>query len=240
MAGRFMKIKKILIPFMTLVVLTGQLAGCAAMTSDKMQEGQQDPTDVSVVTGQQTATDVSDQDDSDIEVIGDKEEKQPLSGDALIRYFQLTYDSCVTLNSASQEEQISFELNMLASFCDTDGEKLPSDYETQYKSWRPAEEEKTPEDNTETKTPDAPEKTTPPPAKPSTGENNQQKPADEGQQKPADNQQQDQGSTNGSYDPDADAWDPYEGMTPEEKEAQIKADQEATQKIVDGDTGTFG
>ena len=47
MAGRFMKIKKILIPFTTLVVLTGQLAGCAAMTSDKMQEGQQDPTDVS-------------------------------------------------------------------------------------------------------------------------------------------------------------------------------------------------
>lgn len=231
MAGRFMKIKKILIPFTTLVVLTGQLAGCAAMTSDKMQEGQQDPTDVSVVTGQQTATDVSDQDDSDIEVIGDKEEKQPLSGDALIRYFQLTYDSCVTLNSASQEEQISFELNMLASFCDTDGEKLPSDYETQYKSWRPAEEEKTP---------DAPEKTTPPAAKPSTGENSQQKPADEGQQKPADNQQQDQGSINGNYDPDADAWNPYEGMTPEEKEAQIKADQEATQKAVDGITGTFG
>ena len=231
MAGRFMKIKKILIPFTTLVVLTGQLAGCAAMTSDKMQEGQQDPTDVSVVTGQQTTTDVSDQDDSNIEVTGDKEEKQPLSGDALIRYFQLTYDSCVTLNSASQEEQISFELNILASFCDTDGEKLPSDYETQYKSWRPAEEEKIP---------DAPEKTTPPAVKPSTGENNQQKPADEGQQKPADNQQQDQGSINGNYDPDADAWNPYEGMTPEEKEAQIKAYQEATQKIVDGDTGTFG
>ena len=150
MAGRFMKIKKIVIPFMTLVILTGQLAGCATMADDEMQESQQDPPDVSVVTGQQTATDVSDQDDSNIEVIGDKEEKQPLSGDALIRYFQLTYDSCVTLDSASQKEQISFELNMLASFCDTDGEKLPSDYETQYKSWRPAEEEKTP---------DAPEKT---------------------------------------------------------------------------------
>lgn len=218
-----MKIKKIVIPFMTLVILTGQLAGCATMADDEMQESQQDPPDVSVVTGQQTATDVSDQDDSNIEVIGDKEEKQPLSGDALIRYFQLTYDSCVTLDSASQKEQISFELNMLASFCDTDGEKLPSDYETQYKSWRPAEEEKTP---------DAPEKTTPSPAKPSTSGNNQQKPAD--------NQQQDQGSTNGSYDPDADAWNPYEGMTPEEKEAQIKADQEATQKAVDGITGTFG
>ena len=69
------------------------------MADDEMQESQQDPPDVSVVTGQQTATDVSDQDDSNIEVIGDKEEKQPLSGDALIRYFQLTYDSCVTLDS---------------------------------------------------------------------------------------------------------------------------------------------
>ncbi len=179
-------------------------------------ESQQDPPDVSVVTGQQTATDVSDQDDSNIEVIGDKEEKQPLSGDALIRYFQLTYDSCVTLDSASQKEQISFELNMLASFCDTDGEKLPSDYETQYKSWRPAEEEKTP---------DAPEKTTPSPAKPSTSGNNQQKPAD--------NQQQDQGSTNGSYDPDADAWNPYEGMTPEEKEAQIKAKKQLRKQLTE-------
>ena len=75
MAGRFMKIKKIVIPFITLVILTGQLAGCATMADDEMQEGQQDPPDVSVVTGQQTATDVSDQDDSNIEVIGDKEEK---------------------------------------------------------------------------------------------------------------------------------------------------------------------
>lgn len=38
----------------------------------------------------------------------------------------------------------------------------------------------------------------------------------------------------------SEAWRPYEGMTPEEREAAIKADQEATQKIVDGITGSFG
>ena len=35
-------------------------------------------------------------------------------------------------------------------------------------------------------------------------------------------------------------WNPYEGLTPEEKEAAIKANQEATQKVVDGITGSFG
>lgn len=251
MAGRFMKIKKIVIPFITLVIMTSQLAGCATMNSDEMLKSMNESPDVSIEyavpdTGQQSldatqVIDVGDQQyvsdsnlDGDVGLIADQEnqEKEPLSGDQLTKYFQLTYDSCTAFDSSSQEEQIAFELDMLVSFCDTDGEKLPADYAKQYREWRSVETEKIPGDNTEAKTHDTPEKTTPPAAKPSTSGNNQQKPAD--------NQQQDQGSTNGSYDPDADAWNPYEGMTPEEREAQIKADQEATQKIVDGDTGSFG
>ena len=52
--------------------------------------------------------------------------------------------------------------------------------------------------------------------------------------------QQEQGHPTSDYDPDASGWDPYEGLTPEEREAAIKANQEATQKIVDGITGSFG
>ena len=37
----------------------------------------------------------------------------------------------------------------------------------------------------------------------------------------------------------SEAWDPFEGLTPEEKEAAIKANQEATQKVVDGITGSM-
>lgn len=42
MTGRFMKIKKVIIPFMTLVVMTSQLAGCATMSSDEMLKTMQE------------------------------------------------------------------------------------------------------------------------------------------------------------------------------------------------------
>ena len=45
--------------------------------------------------------------------------------------------------------------------------------------------------------------------------------------------------TNGDYDPDASMWDPFEGMTPEEKAAQIEIDRKTTQERVDGITGSM-
>lgn len=48
MAGRFMKIKKVVIPFMTLVVMTSQLAGCATMSSDEMLKTMQESPEVSI------------------------------------------------------------------------------------------------------------------------------------------------------------------------------------------------
>lgn len=146
------------------------------------------------------------------------QEKPELSEDALIRYFQLTYDSCKAADSSSPEEQISFELEMLQSFCDTDGEKLPADYEAQYRAWRPAEQQ-TPAEQ--------------PPRKPSTGNAQQGGGATQNTPQPG-------GQSQDTYNPD-DLWtDPYAGMTPEEKAAQIEADRQATQEIVDGITGTLG
>ena len=48
MAGKFMKIKRIVIPFMTLVVMTSQLAGCATMSSDEMLKTMQESPEVSI------------------------------------------------------------------------------------------------------------------------------------------------------------------------------------------------
>ncbi len=305
MAGRFMKIKRVVIPFMTLVVMTSQLAGCATMTSDEMLKSMNESPDGSIEyaipgTGKQSLDAsgvinvgdqrfVSDSDsDGDIGLIGNQnnQEKAELSGDELIEYFQLAYDSCGSFESTSQEEQINFELDILASFCDTDGEKLPADYADQYRAWRPADQQ-APEvvltftDCNETvyvtgtvnlrngpstnddkvgslnknqsvtrigigtgdyaswskvKLSDGSEVyvassylTT---KKPSVGSNQQ------GQQNTE--LQQEQGHPTSDYDPDACAWNPYEGMTPEEKAAQIEADRAMTQKIVDGITGSFG
>ena len=305
MAGRFMKIKRIVIPFMTLVVMTSQLAGCATMSSQEMLKSMNESPEVVIEyavpdTGQQSldaskvigtgdaqsATDVMGQDDSTIGIIGVKdEEKQPLSGDELISYFQLAYDSCSAFESASQEEQINFELDILASFCDTDGEKLPADYADQYRAWRPADQQapevvltftdcdetvyvtgtvnlrngpSTNDDKvgslnknqsvtrigigtgdyaswSKVKLSDGSEVyvassylTT---KKPSVGSNQQ------GQQNTE--LQQEQGHPTSDYDPDARAWNPYEGMTPEEKAAQQQKDAESLQTALDETQGTM-
>ena len=72
MAGRFMKIKKVVIPFMTLVVMTSQLAGCATMSSDEMLKTMQESPEVSIEyalpdSGQQIL------DASDIINVGDQQ-----------------------------------------------------------------------------------------------------------------------------------------------------------------------
>ena len=163
MAGKFMKIKRIIIPMMTLIIMTSQLAGCASMTSDEMLKSMQESPDVSIEYAipdeeQQTldATHILNVDngvvdsdaDSEVGLIVDNQEKAELSGDELIEYFQLVYDTCSILDTSYTEEQIAIELGMLVSFCDTDGKKLPSDYEQQYRAWRPAETEQTLEDQT--------------------------------------------------------------------------------------------
>lgn len=52
--------------------------------------------------------------------------------------------------------------------------------------------------------------------------------------------QPEQGHQTSDYDPDASMWDPFEGMTPEEKAAQIEIDRKTTQERVDGITSNFG
>ena len=257
MAGRFMKIKRVVIPFMTLVVMTSQLAGCATMTSDEMLKSMNESPEGSIEyaipdTGKQSLDAsgvinvgdqrfVSDSDsDGDIGLIGNQnnQEKAELSGDELIEYFQLAYDSCGSFESTSQEEQINFELDILASFCDTDGEKLPADYADQYKSWRPVEIEQPSEDTTETKTTKDPGEVSPTTKAPTSVV---QQPVGSGQESNnKHNAEDDDPILSQIVGGNSKAWNPYEGMTPEEKAAQIEADRAMTQKIVDGITGSFG
>lgn len=162
MASRFMKIKRVIIPFMTLVVMTSQLAGCATMTSDEMLKSMNESPDVSIeyaipdpdkqsldasgvinVGDQQFVSDSdSDSDgDSDIGLIEnqDNQEKAELSGDELIEYFQKVYDIHTEIHSATTEEGlIQEELKFLAELVESDNYTLPSDYEAQYRAWRPA------------------------------------------------------------------------------------------------------
>ena len=160
MASRFMKIKRVIIPFMTLVVMTSQLAGCATMTSDEMLKSMNESPDVSIeyaipdpdkqsldasgvinVGDQQFVSDTDSDGDSDIGLIEnqDTQEKAELSGDELIEYFQKVYDIHTEIHSATTEEGlIQEELKFLAELVESDNYTLPSDYEAQYRAWRPA------------------------------------------------------------------------------------------------------
>lgn len=287
------------------------------MTSDEMLKSMNESPDVSIeyaipdpdkqsldasgvinVGDQQFVSDSDSDGDSDIGLIEnqDTQEKAELSGDELIRYFQLAYDSCESFESTSQEERINFELDILTSFCDTDGEKLPADYADQYKAWRPVDQQ-APEvtltftDCNETvyATGTVNLRSGPSTDDEKVGALNKNqsvtrigigtgdyaswskvklsdgsevyvaskyltttKPVSQSSSKPSGGtsstggsqqnigSQPEQGHQTSDYDPDASMWDPFEGMTPEEKAAQIEIDRKTTQERVDGITSNFG
>ena len=106
-----MKVKRIIIPFITLVIMTSQLAGCATMNSDEMLKSMQESPDVSIEyaipdeeqqsldathvigsDGQQIIVDT--QDNLDIGLIdSDEDQVTELTYDELIEIFELAYDS---------------------------------------------------------------------------------------------------------------------------------------------------
>ena len=65
-------------------------------------------------------------------------EVKELSGAELLEYFQLSYDTVNDIMpSRSPDEKISYEIIFLEERTESDGYTLPSDYEAQYKAWRP-------------------------------------------------------------------------------------------------------
>ena len=130
--------QKVLISGLSLL-LTFSLVGCGG------QQAQQEPQEPKQEV--QQSEPIMTSDNAPEQLSNDREQQEP-SGDELIEYFQLVHNTCSVLDTSYTEEQIAIELDMLVSFCDTDGKKLPSDYEQQYRAWRPAETEQTLEDQT--------------------------------------------------------------------------------------------
>ena len=190
MAGKFMKT---VIPFMTLVIIPGQLAGCTATTSESPDvsiqqaepEKQQETLDSSHVTDADGNQDMADG------------EQQELSGDALIEYFKLAYgtsDGISYLKTA--DEKMDFEVEVLSIRADNEGQKLPADYADQYRAWRPVEEEPAAE-STAQQVSDAVQN--------QTQTQNQS-------QGSTQQQQQNQGTTQPAKPNNSDEYDPYDGQ----------------------------
>ena len=152
-----MKIKRIIIPFITLVIMTSQLAGCATMNSDEMLKSMNESPDVSIEyaipdeeqqsldathvigsDGQQIIVDT--QDNLDIGLIdSDEDQVTELTYDELIEIFELAYDSKSALaGEIPVDALIKQELHIMPYFV-APNKQLPEDYEDQYRAWRPVE-----------------------------------------------------------------------------------------------------
>ncbi len=151
-----MKVKRIIIPFITLVIMTSQLAGCATMNSDEMLKSMQESPDVSIEYAipdeeQQSldatqVIDAGDQQavidsvvDSDIGLIDGQgsQELQEISHDELIAIFEENYEISKSIYNSDDEEVIRSELEMIKIIVKSMDKSLPSDYEAQYRVWRP-------------------------------------------------------------------------------------------------------
>jgi len=111
---------------------------------------------------------------------------QELSQDELHQLFQYAYDSQKDLDLSDIEVKIGLELDLLQAAVDMHNRQLPSDYEEQYRAWRPADPEPTEEVETsqppQETAPQQPPKTSTNTPTPASSEPEQQKPAE--QQKP--------------------------------------------------------
>lgn len=157
MAGKFMKIKRVVIPFISLVILTSQLAGCATLTStellEELQKGEEIVIEYSApkeikdnsiieIDNQQYITE-NDKENTEIGLVNYAEikELEVLTPEQLQGYFQTAYEMGSILEG-SLDERINSELEMLVELVSRQEKgKLPEDYEQQYRAWRPVETE---------------------------------------------------------------------------------------------------
>lgn len=136
--------------------MTSQLAGCATMNSDEMLKSMQESPDVSIEYAipdeeQQSldatqVIDAGDQQavidsvvDSDIGLIDGQgsQELQEISHDELIAIFEENYEISKSIYNSDDEEVIRSELEMIKIIVKSMDKSLPSDYEAQYRVWRP-------------------------------------------------------------------------------------------------------
>ena len=127
---------------MTLVVITSQLAGCATMSSDKTLKSMQESPDVSAEHATPGADDLQYMADSDSDagLIEDQNNQklEEISHDELIVVFEQQYEISKEINNSDSKETIQNELLMIEVTTASMSKSLPSDYETQYREWRPS------------------------------------------------------------------------------------------------------
>lgn len=158
MAGKFMRVKRMVLPFITLVFLASQLAGCAALNSQEFLaeagkvdevvieynelEASESPEQSGGIEGYITQ---SPQSEGEVGVIGDSEatEARELTEDELVKEFEATYAAGEEFSALLVEDEsnewvvLDFELEDInLRFDNRSGIKKPANLDEQYMTWR--------------------------------------------------------------------------------------------------------
>lgn len=158
MAKRFMKVTRIVMPFITVVILASQLMGCAALTSNQLMEELQKGDDVVIeymepdqtpLSGSEekanggydyTSNTYTSPEEAEIGLVDEASapvELQELSREDLHAYFSKAFAEGIAIE-ADQQSRITYELTYLSNIVTKEAKgKLPGDYESQYRNWRP-------------------------------------------------------------------------------------------------------
>ena len=118
MAVKYMKIKRIVIPFLTLLIMCSQLAGCSLLTSKETLEELNTTQDVVLEYGE-------------VNSAKENEPTEVMSTAEMSKIFEEVY---ANRKSSKIDES---ELSAIKSKADQLNKLLPGDYEFQYIAWRP-------------------------------------------------------------------------------------------------------
>lgn len=139
MAAKYMRIKEIVIPFLTLVILLSQLSGCAVLSPSEVVEESQ--------KGEEVVIEYADKDNQTddltqaISNVKQSETKETLTNEELIKVFEEAYSIVLEVQG---NDDYSIEIDYMAVEEIVDNlyptKKLPADYKERYIEWRPIDD----------------------------------------------------------------------------------------------------
>lgn len=113
-------------------LLALSLVSCGGQQAQEPQEPKQEVQQTEPVTTEPTTP------PAQPEQLSDKERLEKISHDELIAVFEQQYEISKEINNSDSEETIQSELMMIETTVACMNKSLPSDYESQYRAWRPS------------------------------------------------------------------------------------------------------
>lgn len=158
MASKYMKIKRIILPMITVVLLVSQLTGCALFNREDTEKILEENEQVELVipdkadteenleyTGSEKPYEVEADSTAEAEIEDEDTEigllEEPMTTGELESLFEMTYtevNPILILRNWTEDQIIAEEINSISYYFRNNfsNKELPEDYAEQYKAWR--------------------------------------------------------------------------------------------------------